>query len=451
MTGRPGALLALLLAWAAVPAAAQPRPAREVRGVWLTNVHSRVLESRERIAEAMDFLAGAGFNVVFPVVWNDGYTVYPSETLRREFGVALDPRYEGRDPLAEVVFEAHRAGLEVVPWFEFGFAASLRKDGGHILARRPGWAARDRQGRLLSKNGFEWMNALHPEVQDFVSSLVLEVARGYDVDGVQGDDRLPALPSEGGYDAWTAARYREETGRAPPDDPRDPDWIAWRAGRLTDYLRRLRTDVRAVDTTLVLSLSPSWYDWSLREYLQDSRAWTREGLYEAIHPQAYRYSLAGFTAIVDDLVTNQFDAAERERLAPGILIRVDDWQIAPDTLLAAIAYDRAKGVQGEVLFFYEGLRAGGDAVGDALRTGPYRERALLPWREGRAWRPPAGALRQEPPPRDAGAAGPGIAPGTRRSVYAATVQEAGDYLVYARGVSPGTAVATPGSAPCGVG
>ena len=49
----------------------------EIRGVWIANrPHSQVLESANNIASAMDFLQSYGFNLIFPVVWNRGYTLY---------------------------------------------------------------------------------------------------------------------------------------------------------------------------------------------------------------------------------------------------------------------------------------------------------------------------------------------------------------------------------------
>ncbi len=59
----------------------------EMRGVWLTNTDSEVLKSRQNIAEAMDFLAETGFNVVFPVVWNKAVTLYPSQTMQQILGI----------------------------------------------------------------------------------------------------------------------------------------------------------------------------------------------------------------------------------------------------------------------------------------------------------------------------------------------------------------------------
>ncbi|MGH7999828.1 MAG: glycoside hydrolase family 10 protein, partial [Brasilonema sp.] len=147
----------------------------EIRGVRLTTTDSKVFHSRQNIAEAMDFLAETGFNVVFPVVWNKGATMYPSQLMRQTFDIEINPQFVGRDPLAEVVTEARRVGLKVIPWFEYGFASSYNLNGGTLLAKKPEWAARDREGNLLKKNGFEWLNALNPEVQSFMLNLVLEV------------------------------------------------------------------------------------------------------------------------------------------------------------------------------------------------------------------------------------------------------------------------------------
>ena len=132
----------------------------ETRGVWLTTTGSEVFKSRERIAEAMDFLAQTGFNVVFPVVWTKALTLYPSKVMQQTFGVEIDPLFVGRDPLAEVIVEARRVGLKVIAWFEYGFASSYNLNGGMLLEKKPEWAARDRDGNLVNKNGFEWLNSL---------------------------------------------------------------------------------------------------------------------------------------------------------------------------------------------------------------------------------------------------------------------------------------------------
>ena len=78
------------------------------------------------------------------------------------------------------------------------------------MEKRPSWKALDAKGNLVVKNGFDWLNGFDPEVQEFMISLFKEVIIGYDVDGVQGDDRLPALPSIAGYEPYTVALYKKE-------------------------------------------------------------------------------------------------------------------------------------------------------------------------------------------------------------------------------------------------
>ncbi|MBW4575443.1 MAG: family 10 glycosylhydrolase [Aphanothece sp. CMT-3BRIN-NPC111] len=349
----------------------------EVRGIWITTTDSQVLSSRQNIAEAMDFLAQTGFNVVFPVVWNNAVTVYPSRVMEENFGVEIHPRYQGRDPLAELIVEARRVGLAVIPWFEYGFASSYNRNGGSLLAKKPEWAARDFSGNLLKKNGFEWMNALDSEVQEFILSLILEVAKNYDVAGIQGDDRLPALPSEGGYNTKTVERYRQQFNQNPPKNPKDRQWLQWRADILTNFLTRLYEEVIAINPNLLVSMAPSPYPWSLQEYLQDTQAWIDRRLVDIIHPQLYRRNFQSYKQLIDRLVTKQFTTEQLPQLAPGILMKVGSYRISPEYLKKAIAYNRSCGIPGEVFFFYEGLREDNGALAKVLRSGPYAQPASL--------------------------------------------------------------------------
>lgn len=350
----------------------------EIRGVWLTTTASKVFDSRDSIVEAMDFLAATGFNVVFPVVWNKAATQFPSRVMQQNFGVEINPQYQGRDVLGEVIAAARGVGLKVIPWFEYGFASSYNSNGGMLLAKKPQWAARDSQGNLLNKNGFEWLNAFDSQVQDFLLSLILEVVENYDVDGIQGDDRLPALPCEGGYDNLTQERYRQEFGKKPPQNPKDRQWLQWRADILTDFLARLYREVKAVNNNLLVSMAPNIHDWALKEYLQDSQTWLERDLVDIIHPQIYRRDFNSYRSVVDKLVKQQFRDNTRRKLAPGILMKLGSYNINPQYLQKVIEYNRACGIRGEVFFFYEGLRDNNNALAEVLRKGYYAKSATFP-------------------------------------------------------------------------
>lgn len=375
---------------------AQPR---EVRGVWITNVDSQVMFSKAALAEAMDYLASRGFNVVYPVVWNKGYTLHPSETMEELFGIRQDPVMEGRDPLAEIIVEAHRNGMEVIAWFEYGFATEHTgtdtppQGSSHIAQTFPEWLARDRSGDILKKNGFEWMNGLHPEVQDFMLSLVREVIENYDVDGIQGDDRLPAMPSDGGYSDFTRALYAaEHDGATVPANPRQTDFLQWKADKLTAFAGRLYRMVKEHDDDLTVSFSPSIYPWSLQEYLQDWPRWLDSSYVDIVHPQAYRWDISAYESTMQAMIGSQpglyngyVDAEHIDRITPGLIIKAgsqfNDWAYVEE----ALAFNRAYGIDGEVYFFYEGLREKNDFLADSLHSYFYGEPAIMPTRED-VWR-----------------------------------------------------------------
>ncbi|MGM3305207.1 glycoside hydrolase family 10 protein [Anabaena sp. WFMT] len=350
----------------------------EIRGVWLSTTDSQVFKSRQSIAEAMEFLAETGFNVVFPVVWHKGVTLYPSPTMWKMFGIEIDSNFLGRDPLMEVVEEARRVGLKVIPWFEYGFASSYNSNGGMLLKQKPEWGAYDYQGNLLQKNGFEWLNAFDFQVQEFLLNLVLEVVKNYDVDGIQGDDRFPALPSEGGYDQGTVNRYRQQFQKNPPRNHKDKHWLQWRANILTDVLALLYQEVKAINPDLLVSMAPNIYDWGLQEYLQDSPTWLKRGIVDIIHPQIYRRDFLSYKCIIDRLVNEQFTDAMLPKLAPGILIKLGKYCISPDYFLQVIEYHRQLGINGEVCFFYEGLRENNNQLAKVLKKGPYAQSASFP-------------------------------------------------------------------------
>ena len=336
----------------------EPPNALPTRGVWLTNVDSEALFSKSGLQEAVDRCARLGFNTIYAVTWNRGYTLYPSSVMEQAFGVRTDPRLEGRDPLQELIELAHDKDIRVIAWFEFGFASSYQEaDGGYLLREKPQWAARDSAGQIVSKNGFQWMNAFDPDVQEFVLSLVKEVAQNYEVDGIQGDDRLPALPSLAGYDSLTVAAYRAaHNGQRPPTNHKDTAWVDWRAGRLNNFMEQMSKELRAVDQDLTLSFSPSIYPWSKFEYLQDWPTWVERGWVDEICPQVYRYNIKDYCSALDAIVDEQVAPEHHSILSPGILLKVGDY-VASDTLLRQmVEHNRSRGLEGEVFFFYEGLK-----------------------------------------------------------------------------------------------
>jgi uncharacterized lipoprotein YddW (UPF0748 family) len=335
-----------------------PTPAWDpnaMRGAWITTAASTALDSRDNIKRMVTTCKEAGINNIFVVVYNNARTIYPSSVMQGIIGIRQLERYAGRDPLQECIDEGKTAGIKVHAWFEYGFSSSFSANGGPIVAAKPLWAARDMNGQLVVKNGFDWLNGIHPEVQQFMVDLFKEVVTNYTVDGVQGDDRLPAMPSTGGYDTYTSNLYKAENGGAsPPGNIADAGWVRWRANKLNAFVKRLRNEVKAIKPSIQFTMSPSPYPFSINEYLQDWPTWVDSSWVDAVMPQCYRYTINDY----DNVLNQQKTYYKNPSVAfyPGVLVKSGS-TIQSDGLMSQfIQSNRNNGFKGEVFFFYEGVK-----------------------------------------------------------------------------------------------
>lgn len=335
-----------------------PTPAWDVnalRGAWITTTASTALDSRDNIKQMVTTCKAAGINHLFVVVYNNARTTYPSSVMNNLIGKPILERFSGRDPLQECIEEGHAAGLKVHAWFEYGFSSSYSASGGAIVGAKPQWAARDLAGNLVVKNGFDWLNGIHPEVQQFIIDLFKEVVSNYAIDGVQGDDRLPAMPSTGGYDNYTVNLYKSENnGANPPTTSTDTAWLRWRAGKLNQFVKRLRNEVKAVKPAVQFTISPSPYPFGYTEYLQDWPTWVDSAWVDAVLPQCYRYDINAYTAVVQQ--QKSYYRNSSVPLYPGVLIKSGTYTASTGFLSQMIQANRNNGFKGECFFFYEGIK-----------------------------------------------------------------------------------------------
>ncbi len=215
------------------PAIAQlpPQPRQEIRGVWLSGNDFSVFRNRSKVQAAMSQLRQLNFNTVYPVVWNDGYTHYPSAIMEKKGIPFFFKGIDGQDVIADIISQAHREGLLAIPWFEFGFMVPLTSE---LASQHPDWLTQKRDGTQTSISAageVAWLNPFHPEVQKLITELVMEVITQYNADGVQFDDHT-SLPVDFGYDKYTINLFTQETGNPPPPNPQAQAWIKWRADNL---------------------------------------------------------------------------------------------------------------------------------------------------------------------------------------------------------------------------
>jgi uncharacterized lipoprotein YddW (UPF0748 family) len=262
---------------------------QETRGVWMTHLGNALLYFSATQDEAMYQLASLHFNRLYPAVWDSGYTLYPSAVAKKVTGASSLPivGWTHRDVLESAIAQAHRQGLSVVPWFEYGLMVPANSE---LARRHPDWLSQDRQGKrqLNQFKEMAWLNPLHPQVQQFFIELVAEAVQKYSIEGIQFDDHF-ALPIDLGYDPYTVALYRKEhSGQSPPSNPQNPDWMRWRADKLTALMTGIHRAVKQECPSCLVSLSPNPAEFAYNTSLQDWPDWVQRGIVDEVVVQVYR-------------------------------------------------------------------------------------------------------------------------------------------------------------------
>ncbi len=289
-----------------------------VRAMWVTRYHYRTPED---IAEIMQNCAGVGINTVLWQVRGRATVAYPSrlEPWSAEYGYQ-DPGY---DPLAIAVEEAHQRGMRIEAWvnvLEAWGGAKPPPIRTHVYHTRPEWFLYDAQGRRQPLGEAQIsLNPCLPEVRRHLVAVVQEIATRYAIDGVHLDyvrfvwDNPTIAKQAYPRDPRTLELFRRETGRTPDEDA--GAWRAWRVNQLTRLVQEI--DAMLARRRPGASLTAAVWrrpDLAIGDYFQNSVAWLRTGVVDAIMPMAYTAELAALERDIHQYRT----FAPRGLIVPGL-------------------------------------------------------------------------------------------------------------------------------------
>ncbi len=227
---------------------------REFRGAWIATVAnidwpSRYATPGEQIAdlvEQFDKHKEAGMNAIIFQVRTECDALYESSFepwsywLTGEQGKAPDPYF---DPLAFAVSEAHARGMELHAWFNPYRAVKnvgdYEIDEKHVSVQHPEW--------ILTFGKYKMLDPGIPAVRDFIASVIAEVVRKYDVDGIHFDDYFyPYSPHVSNEDSLTFAHYNN--GYTDIDD--------WRRYNINSMVAQVYDSIKAIKPYVKFGISP---------------------------------------------------------------------------------------------------------------------------------------------------------------------------------------------------
>jgi uncharacterized lipoprotein YddW (UPF0748 family) len=365
--------------------AAQTAPA-ELRGLWVLRTS---LESPEAIRRMVASASQNGFNTLFVQVRGRGDAYFTRGIEFRAPGLSSQP--EGFDPLAETLARAHETGLRVHAWINVNLvssAAELPASREHVIYEHPEWLMVPRElapellpidvrspeylGRLArwtraNASAVEglYVSPVHQDAVAHVTNVVSDLVTRYAVDGVHLDYvRYPAGDFDYGRAAMTAfeadIRPRiaaSERTRVEALQALDPfawteafpaEWRLFRQSRLTALVTRLRSTVKSIRSSAVVSAAvvPD-AEAALLDKLQDWRTWLENGFIDALCPMAYTQEPSVFAAQIADV----------QALAAGrpVWAGIGAYRLSARETIDNISTARRLGVNGIVLFSYDSL------------------------------------------------------------------------------------------------
>ena len=308
----------LVAALAATPAAAQrPRtPAREaaspeVRAIWVDAFHAGI-RSLQEAAELVADAKRLHLNTLIVQVRRRGDALYASALEPPLDDPNYDPTF---DALGHVVAAAHAEGLQVHAWINampVWRDEAPPKDPRHLLNRHGTGAAGDDCWLTASRDGVQkfpvgfFLDPGHPAAQDHLVRVYTDIVRRYPVDGIHFDyirypETAEVMPrgSNVGYNAVSVRRFQRATGRRDVPAPDDEAWTRWRRQQVTELVRRISIEARAINSKIRVSAATiAWgrppatlADFAnvapMQRVFQNWQAWLVEGLLDVACPMNY--------------------------------------------------------------------------------------------------------------------------------------------------------------------
>lgn len=287
---------------------------KEMKGAWISTVFnldwpsvasaSNEMKQKQEFNSLLDKLKSTGFNAVFVQVRTSADSLYPSTLVPwSKVLTGTQGKNPGYDPLAYMISAAHERGLQFHAWFN-PFRATTDSstaalDSSHVAKAHPEW--------IVTADGKKYINPGIPEARQHIIDTVMEVVKGYDVDGIHLDDYF--YPSNVSFADDSAYKTYNTKGITSKAD--------WRRDNINEFVRQLGLQIHNVKPSVSYGISPFgvWRNSKIDSTGSDTtagvtaydnmyadvRTWIKQGWIDYVAPQIY-WSLSFSTARYDKLV-----------------------------------------------------------------------------------------------------------------------------------------------------
>ena len=293
------------------------------RGVW----HRPTELSYAQIEETVRTYAKIGINMVFVETWYGGYSSFKSSFADFPYNPQLSATYNKdantvyEDYLSAFVACCAEYGIEVHAWVE-NFYVGLNPEV-PIVANHPDWIMYNDDGTIYQRNeggAYIFLDPANKEVQDALIGYYLDMFQK--VPGIAGLNldyiRYPVTDAaqDSGYSLAAMQGFAEQKGMTFSDaqkadrekmarkfkqlfdanyladgqaeaDQNYADWMTYRTNVITEYVRRIKNEVKKTQNVVLSTSVFASITESLEKKKQDWRTWFANGWIDIATPMAY--------------------------------------------------------------------------------------------------------------------------------------------------------------------
>ncbi len=336
-------------------------------------------ESATATTNMVNYAYSCNLNCVMPEVRLRADAYYNS--AYEPPGTGVTPNPAGFDSLADVITKAHALGIEVHPWV-VTFRIWTTADGpgmgipDHLWwTHGPGNTDPNEDWLMYSDTG-QWnyggvsnLDPGHPDVEEYLINVFMDIVRNYDVDGLNLDYiRYPA--TNWGYNPVSVARFNAEYGRTGNPSSTDSTWQNWRRDQISNLVKRLYLEIKAEKPWVKLS-ADVWNSWSTgnSSYLQDWNKWMQNHWIDFVHPMSYTGNNTTYQNWLNDYLNRQHGR--------HVYPLVDASNDINGNVLPQIGMTRSTGFSGTGLYAYNSI-PNKSALQAALVAGPFQSSVSTP-------------------------------------------------------------------------
>lgn len=361
---------------------AVPNNPNEFKGIWVRPTE----KNREDIEKTLDKISHSGIDNVFLETYYHGYTIFPSKTME-SYGITNQKKeFQGFDPLAVWIEEAHKRNMKLHVWFQTFYVGTEPKTAKYknIISVYPEWGNIQRRAYLESnptkselEHGGYFLDPANPNVQKYLSDLVSEIVNKYKIDGLNidyirypaslGEDFPNYLGSTWGYTVYARKEFKKLYGVDPVYISKTESywdkWVLYRQNKVTEFVEKVSQIVKDKNIMLSAVVFPDTKEAEIKK-LQNWKCWASSNYINSFTPLV----LGGDEELMSTYMTDIKQSVPADvKILPGIFQPFNSE--TPYDLLKQFVKAREKGADGVVIFDYAHFN---DEFKNALMTRTFK-------------------------------------------------------------------------------